>query len=381
MSVRVRTRKRDGATIYSARFTGPRGGDLVRRVVVLPAGASKTAHARARTKTEKYAHDRRTEVESGTWVDLEPEEKTLTLQGLVNRFLAGYRPRSGRIDYYQERSKVWLEHLSGKMPAAAVQPRHVDKLKAARLKTVSESTVRKDLVSLSTMYRWAIARRLVPANPADPGIVKRPAKSRPDPHPLTDGEVVALLDACVGWLEPIVELAIETGADRAELLGLRWGRHVDRQRRLIRLPRAKTGVGRVIPYGSNSAIRLLLARAWRVRCTSGHVFHRAGKAISGEAAKSGLARAYREAEVAKPKPWKSLRATFATRHLARGTDVATVAELMGLTTAHVIDHYAKMAAIHLRSAMANSRKSRTRTGTTFSSADSSAVRRPQTAQK
>ena len=48
-----------------------------------------------------------------------------------------------------------------------------------------------------------------------------------------------------------------------------------------------------------------------------------------------------------PKPWKSLRATFATRQAEAGLDVPTIAALMGHTTAHILEHYIKPSGAHL----------------------------------
>ena len=54
-----------------------------------------------------------------------------------------------------------------------------------------------------------------------------------------------------------------------------------------------------------------------------------------------------------PKPWISLRATFATRASERRVDVPTLAALMGLTSAHVPEHYVKPSGQHLAEAMAD----------------------------
>jgi hypothetical protein len=56
---------------------------------------------------------------------------------------------------------------------------------------------------------------------------------------------------------------------------------------------------------------------------------------------------------AKRRPWKTLRATFATRKTEAGWDVPTLAALMGLTTAHVLEHYVKPSGKHLEAAMAD----------------------------
>ena len=52
-----------------------------------------------------------------------------------------------------------------------------------------------------------------------------------------------------------------------------------------------------------------------------------------------MRRAWAKACPTKTRPWKSLRATFATRLNSQGTTVPTIASLMGLTSAYVLDFY------------------------------------------
>lgn len=277
----------------------------------------------------------------------------LTFGKLVDRFLREYVTRSGDISYYEQRARVWKAHF-GNTIVTAIDARRVEVFRRARERQVGPTTVRQDLVSLSTLFRWAKARGIVRENPANADLVKRPRKSPPNPRPLSDGEVVALLDACPGWLEPIVELALETGVDRSELVGLNWNRHVDRQRKLIRLPRAKTGVGRTIPYGSNRTIKRILSRCAAVEHVSGAVFLNEGRPVTHEGVKTAMRRAWSKALGDHPKPWKSLRATFATRMFTeKGQPVPVVAALMGLTSAHVLEHYFKASGVYLEEAMAS----------------------------
>jgi site-specific recombinase XerD len=64
----------------------------------------------------------------------------------------------------------------------------------------------------------------------------------------------------------------------------------------------------------------------------------------------------------KAKPWKSIRATFASRKAEDGVDVPSIAALMGLTTAHVFEHYFRPTGLHLEAAMADRRSRRAATG-------------------
>ena len=79
-----------------------------------------------------------------------------------------------------------------------------------------------------------------------------------------------------------------------------------------------------------------------------------GQPLTVNSAKKGMARAWRKALGDWPRQWKTLRATFATRLIIdRGVDVPTVAALMGLTSAHVLDFYAKPSGAHLEESLSD----------------------------
>ena len=162
----------------------------------------------------------------------------------------------GLARYRRERLRWTLKFFGKDTRADAIKVRDVDRFKKARLEAgVSGETCRKDLVILSSLFRWAKARGYVAENPADSDLVKRPSTSRPHPNPLNPSEVIDLLAAVPEWLAPVVGFALETGADRGELVRLTWHRNIDRERKLLVLPRGKTGVGRSLPYGGCSALR------------------------------------------------------------------------------------------------------------------------------
>lgn len=371
MAVRKHVRARDGATVYYAIFKGPDGMQRVRKARTVKADAPKREHDRARVAAQKAAQDARAQVENGSWVDPKAAP-SMPFGTLVRKFLRDYRTRSGSIAYYKQRAAVWLAFFGERKAADGITVRDVDRFRRARLRAASGETVRKDLTTLSTLFRWAKARGLATANPADPDLVKRPPKSRPNPCPLSPDQEFALLEAAVPWLRPVVELAIETGADRGELIALNWDRHVRTAQRLIVLPRAKTGVPRSIPYEANGRIRRILRGLSEVRHVSGAVFLRDdGSPVTVEAAKTAMRDAWGAAFPCRcqdrqrphparsgcptrpPKPWKSLRATFATRKAEAGVDVPSIAALMGLTTSHVLEHYVKPSGRHLVAAMAD----------------------------
>ena len=100
-------------------------------------------------------------------------------------------------------------------------------------------------------------------------------------------------------------------------------------------------------------IRRILREAGKVRHPSGTVFlGDTGQPVTLEGSKSRMRRVWKKVLQDRPRPWKTLRATFATRQVEWGTAVPVIAELMGLTTAHVFEHYVKPSGVHLEDAMA-----------------------------
>ena len=141
---------------------------------------------------------------------------------MSNRGKATYKSRGGHIEYYRERSRAWLQHIPASTPAKSVTVRHVDELMQARSRAVAPSTVRKDLVALSTLFRWAIVRGYATANPASADRIARPSEPKRNGDYLTDDQERALLARCAPWLCRVIRWAIGTGMDRREILELRW---------------------------------------------------------------------------------------------------------------------------------------------------------------
>jgi integrase len=63
-------------------------------------------------------------------------------------------------------------------------------------------------------------------------------------------ELQSLLDGCslcrTPWLKPIIEIAVETGLRRGEILALRW-QEVDWMSHTVYIPETKTGEPRCVP--------------------------------------------------------------------------------------------------------------------------------------
>jgi integrase len=89
---------------------------------------------------------------------------------------------------------------------------------------------------------------VLPSNPVQQ--VKLPRAGNPRERRAHPGELEKLLKACEfsrsGWLPAVIQLAVETGMRRSELLAMRWD-DVDLQARTVLLRNTKNGLPRTVP--------------------------------------------------------------------------------------------------------------------------------------
>lgn len=348
-----RYKRKDGSTAYLAIYRGPEGQRYAAKVKTVKADATAKDHERAELAARVRASELRCSVENGTWTPPAEEAgpKFLGLHELVDKFLKEYRSRSGSVAYYNDPAKAW-KRLMPDRPARAVTVSHVEAFAKARAKEVGPSTVRKNLVALGTLFRWAQARGYVAGNPADPEKVRRPAEPPHRAEYLTAEAERKLLEASPPWLQRVIRFAINTGLDRAEVCGITWDR-VDEAAGVIWAPREKTGAHRAVPI--NATLRAILKEAKEVGGIGDahRIFLDAGRhAIHPEALKSALRRAYADAKLPGRQPFKILRHTFASRLAMAGVSLTAIAKLLGHTTAQITERYAHLSPSFLRDAMA-----------------------------
>ncbi|MCU0224289.1 MAG: tyrosine-type recombinase/integrase [Acidobacteria bacterium] len=341
MAVEKRVRS-DGSTIYLGEYKAADGRRIRFKACQVAAGATKREHKAAMDKARVAASERRVAVENGT----APPGAGLTFKRLVADFLKLYRGRKPgglRTDYYTRRLAPALEAF-GDRDVLTITPEDVAAYRDARLrKGASDSTVRKDVTAVATVFRWALRQRKVADNPARAELVDRPSEPRPDPRPLTDDQMAALLAECPPYLRRIVRWCVHSGMDRAEVLTLGWGA-VDEARGVVHAPRSKTGVDRMVYL--NDDLRAVLAECKKLRRVSGpdQVFlGPAGQPVTTNQANLSLRRAYHRAKLDSHAPFKRLRHSFGTGLAERGGGAFDVAGMLGHVGTEMAAHYVKIA--------------------------------------
>jgi integrase len=187
-------------------------------------------------------------------------------------------------------------------------------------KTVTDTTINRDLEALRHILFWASDEGLLLANPL--------ARMRMVPERRKPRVVLSLADEkkLLGHAAPhlcrIITAALDTGMRRGELLCQRW-EHIDLSRNLISVSTSKTagGVGREIPCTDRLAVLLRESRE-----TSGIVFTFEKNPIVQ--IKTAWKAAIRRAEIRYYR-FHDLRHTFNTRLMEAGVMQEVRKALMG----------------------------------------------------
>ena len=148
---------------------------------------------------------------------------------------------------------------------------------------VSLSTVRRDISSLGSVFKWAAKKRIITASPMRE--VAKPEVDDKRERYLTDAELHRLLESCdqseSAELGLAVRLALFTGVRQADVMGLQWGRvnlgdlpttYTDELGRMFTIPPrhclvtvTKNGSPHLAPL---EGVALESLKAWRLQCRS-----------------------------------------------------------------------------------------------------------------
>jgi integrase len=182
-----------------------------------------------RWRKAKYSPRRADALRSTTSADY---ETTLTLYIL---------PRWGAVKMTDIRAgmlETWRNELLEKGAAPDGQP-------------LGGSTVRKCLLVVGILYRYAMRDHIVSVNPAS--FVKKPTvrTRKAAEERLTPEQLAVLFTHCTGRTRIALRIAASTGAREGEIFGLRW-RDIDLKAKQIRICRQYTH-GAIVEHGKTDA--------------------------------------------------------------------------------------------------------------------------------
>jgi integrase len=242
----------------------------------------------------------------------------LTFGGLAARFLGEAGPKPHHID----RLKILLPYFAdipiGQISRAVV--RDYRKYRHDKNKSLSETTVNRDLEVLRHLLFWAVEEGYLAANSLSRMPMVRERRKPRAVMPLD--EEARLLSQAAPHLLSLVIAALDTGMRRGELLSERW-EHIDFSRRLLFVTHSKTagGEAREIPL-TTRLYELLSAvpqKEGLVFLFKGRPLHRIKTAWAAAIRRAGI-RYYR---------FHDLRHTFNTRLMEAGVMQEVRKALMG----------------------------------------------------
>lgn len=226
--------------------------------------ASQTFARRADAET--WARLQEAEMDRGVWRDRSSADST-TLYALLDRYGKDVVPGKKGVDVELLRLRTLMRDDLARFKLSALSPLALAEWRDRRLASgCAGATVRRELDVLSALFNWARRELMIAVENPVAGI-RRPPPSRSRDRRLEGDEEARLMAALEDgpgsradgkayrqgtrnpWVLPVVQLAIETGMRRGELLALEW-KNVDLQKRTAYLPDTKNGESRTVPLSS-----------------------------------------------------------------------------------------------------------------------------------
>jgi integrase len=185
--------------------------------------------------------------------------QSVRLVDLITRYETEITGKKRGANQERYKLRVIRAHAISNLPLSKLSPSAVCGFRDDRLRKVCASTVRRELALLQhclevSRREWGMPIRTNPVH-----IINLPGPSKARDKRLEEGDSTKL-QAAIGiahawYLRPLIELAIETGMRRGELLSLLWA-DVSLTKRIAYLPKTKNGHARTVPLTSKAVAAL-----------------------------------------------------------------------------------------------------------------------------
>jgi integrase len=273
------------------------------------------------------------------------EEKRILFPDLAEKYKEWAKARKTKRTYLDESSAIGRFKTRFTGLASSVSRKDIETYLSSRLTDGKLGPCRhnKELKFLRLIFKKAIEWGYCRRNPTD-GI--RSLKEPPGRvRFLSEQEQEKLLAVCPPRLLSIVEIALNTGLRKGELLSLRW-ENIDLANRMIRVERSKNGDRRDVPM-TDRAVAVL--KSIPRRLDSPFLFANP----DGTAPESVSTTWYNALERSGIENFHfhDLRHTFASNLVMGGADLRSVQTLLGHRDIAMTMRYAHLSPAHLREAI------------------------------
>jgi integrase len=183
--------------------------------------------------------------------------KQTTLAQLIDRYRLEVTPKKrGRLAEDCRLRRLIRDPIAD-LQLASLSPQHLADFRDRRLQSVKPASIRKELYLIGSAIDVATKEWGFPFQSNPMRRIALPVAHDARDRRLQPGEAVRLRTAIAmcrnKLIGPVVELAVETGLRRGELLNLTWG-NVDLGRRVAHIPVTKTGKPRTIPLTDRAVV-------------------------------------------------------------------------------------------------------------------------------
>ncbi len=231
-----------------------------------------------------------------------------------------------------------LQIFLGDLKVSQIRKAHISAFIAQqRRNRLRPATIRRYLASLSSLLTFAERSGWLIHNPLLRFDKRALPESAPRTRFLSRDEYRRLLKHCNRFLRPIVEIAVETGMRRGEILSLKLDQ-VDLERREIRLSITKTKRPRVIPLSDRAVSIFAVIASER---TTGLVFINPTTAKPYTSVKKAFASACQKAGISNFR-FHDLRHTFASWSVQGGADLYRLSRILGHSNLQMTTRYAHL---------------------------------------
>lgn len=201
---------------------------------------------------QQWARSVESQIDHGTYVDRSEAENT-TLSEVIDRYLIEVSPT--KKCYKKEIIRLrFLKRNLGNFILASIQGKHIAAYRDKRLNEgVAGATIVRELNNLSHVFTVAIKDWGFPLHTNPVKLIRKPSVSKGRDRRLVKDELHSLLQALNETIEvrTLVQLAIETGMRRSELLSIEWD-NIDLENRFVLLPDTKNGDSRAVPLSTRA---------------------------------------------------------------------------------------------------------------------------------
>ncbi|MDA2924977.1 site-specific integrase [Acidobacteria bacterium AH-259-L09] len=199
----------------------------------------------------------------GTWRELKEQlagtkkdPSDFTVEEFAKIYLEDYCRHHNRRPDFKEQALVSINRILGNIKLRDFQRLHADQFVATRSKDVVPATVNRGLAVLKHMLNFAVKRGYLESNPLV-GFEKLPEEEIPLRIMTLEDERKLVLSVAASnhVIGAYVAILGETGLRKSEGLRIEWS-HIDWERKMLTVPKSKTGEPRYIPL-SEYAIQWL----------------------------------------------------------------------------------------------------------------------------